>query len=97
MRKFALVLAATAAVAVPLAVTTTGTSSAQRHCYTLGVPGFDHYEYCTELPIDPRPTTVTAEPQVPGLPEVPDPTDCHSVQRFFHVQNVVSCDGPPTS
>ena len=22
-------------------------------CYTLGVPGFDHYEYCTHLPVDP--------------------------------------------
>jgi hypothetical protein len=32
----------------------TGTASAdERHCYTLGVPGQDHYEYCTFLPVDP--------------------------------------------
>jgi hypothetical protein len=30
-----------------------GASADERHCYTLGVPGFDHYEYCTFLPVDP--------------------------------------------
>ena len=34
---------------------TAGSASADtRHCYTLGVPGQDHYEYCTYLPIDPN-------------------------------------------
>jgi hypothetical protein len=28
-------------------------SADSRHCYTLGVPGQDHYEYCTYLPVDP--------------------------------------------
>jgi hypothetical protein len=28
-------------------------ASAEDRCYTLGVPGFDHYEYCTTLPVDP--------------------------------------------
>ncbi|MDQ1689472.1 MAG: hypothetical protein QOK42_2447 [Frankiaceae bacterium] len=28
-------------------------SADTRHCYTLGVPGQDHYEYCTYLPVDP--------------------------------------------
>jgi hypothetical protein len=29
-------------------------ASAGSRCYTLGVPGFDHYEYCTHLPVDPE-------------------------------------------
>ena len=29
-------------------------ASAEDPCYTLGVPGFDHYEYCTHLPVDPN-------------------------------------------
>ena len=29
-------------------------SADSRPCYTLGVPGFDHYEYCTQLPVDPN-------------------------------------------
>jgi hypothetical protein len=29
-------------------------SADTRPCYTLGVPGFDHYEYCTQLPVDPN-------------------------------------------
>ena len=29
-------------------------ASAESRCYTLGVPGFDHYEYCTTLPVDPN-------------------------------------------
>ena len=29
-------------------------ASADTHCYTLGAPGFDHYEYCTQLPVDPN-------------------------------------------
>ena len=41
-------------------------------------------------------TSALAEPQVPGVPGLPDPTDCHSMQRFLHITNVVSCDGPPT-
>ena len=28
-------------------------SADARHCYTLGVPGQPHYEYCTYLPVDP--------------------------------------------
>lgn len=30
----------------------------------------------------------------PPVPTLPDPTDCHEVQDFFHIQNVMSCDGP---
>lgn len=26
---------------------------------------------------------------------VPDPTDCHSMQRFLHIETLVDCDGPP--
>jgi hypothetical protein len=29
------------------------------------------------------------------VPKLPDPTDCHSMQEFLHVDNVRSCDGPP--
>ena len=44
------VTASVAAVVMPAASSAT---SADRTCYTLGVPGQDHYEYCTFLPIDP--------------------------------------------
>lgn len=33
--------------------TATSASADGRHCYTLGVPGQDHYEYCTYLPVEP--------------------------------------------
>ena len=29
-------------------------SADPRHCYTVGVPGQDHYTYCTYLPVDPN-------------------------------------------
>jgi hypothetical protein len=91
LRKLALTLAAAAAVAVPVAVSTSTTSSAERHCYTPHVPGFDTYEVCYFLPIEP--TTVAGA----GPIWVPNPTDCHDVQRLFGVANVVSCSGPPSS
>jgi hypothetical protein len=49
VRRLAVLLLTTAAAVVTLAVP----ASAERTCYTLGVPGQDHYEYCTSLPIDP--------------------------------------------
>ena len=46
---------AVAGLAVIGALFTAPSASAdERHCYTLGVPGQDHYEYCTFLPIDPE-------------------------------------------
>jgi hypothetical protein len=42
-------LAVASAIAAPAA------SASDSHCYTLGVPGYPHYEYCTHLPIDPSP------------------------------------------
>lgn len=51
MRK---VLAVAGLLAVASAIVAPAASAADR-CYTLGVPGFDHYEYCTHLPIDPSP------------------------------------------
>jgi hypothetical protein len=50
VRRLVLVVLAAAAATVALA----GPASAESHCYTLGVPGQDHYEYCTHLPIDPN-------------------------------------------
>ena len=49
MRRLAVLVLATAAAVVTLAVP----ASAERTCYTLGVPGQDHYEYCTFLPVEP--------------------------------------------
>ena len=48
MRRLAVLLFATAAAVVTLSAP----ASADSNCYTLGVPGQDHYEYCTHLPID---------------------------------------------
>lgn len=50
MRTLLAVLGSVAAAAVVLAQ---GASADTRHCYTLGVPGQPHYEYCTYLPVDP--------------------------------------------
>ena len=49
MRRLAVLLFATTAAVVALAAP----ASAERTCYTLGVPGQDHYEYCTFLPVEP--------------------------------------------
>ena len=49
MRRLVVLLFATAAAVLTLAAP----ASAERTCYTLGVPGQDHYEYCTYLPIEP--------------------------------------------
>lgn len=49
MRRLAVLLLTTAAAVVTLAVP----ASAEGTCYTLGVPGQDHYEYCTYLPVEP--------------------------------------------
>ena len=40
-------------VVVATAIVAPAASADDRHCYTLGVPGQDHYEYCTYLPVDP--------------------------------------------
>jgi hypothetical protein len=50
VRRLVLVVLAAVAGAVAFAAP----ASAESHCYTLGVPGQDHYEYCTQLPIDPN-------------------------------------------
>jgi hypothetical protein len=50
LRRLVLVLVAAAAGAVTLA----SPASASPHCYTLGVPGQDAYQYCTYLPVDPN-------------------------------------------
>ena len=55
MRKLALVLAATAAMTVPLVAGAGSASADTRHCYTLHVPGFDTVEQCVYLPIEPTP------------------------------------------
>lgn len=33
--------------------TATSAAADGRHCYSLGVPGQDHYTYCTYLPVEP--------------------------------------------
>ena len=53
MRKLALVLAATAAMTVHLVVGAGNASADTRHCYTPHVAGFDSYEVCYFLPIEP--------------------------------------------
>ncbi|MCU1602733.1 MAG: hypothetical protein JWO22_3442 [Frankiales bacterium] len=95
MRKLALLAAAAipAAVTLPLLTTATGSAAAERHCYTPHVAGFDSYEVCYFLPIEPT-TQVQAQSLIP---ELPDPTDCHSMNRFLHIDNVRSCDDPPVS
>jgi hypothetical protein len=35
-----------------------------------------------------------ASASTPG-PALPDPTDCHSLNKFLHIDNVRSCDGYP--
>lgn len=30
----------------------------------------------------------------PPVPSLPDPTDCHEVQDFFGIKNVMDCEGP---
>jgi hypothetical protein len=47
------VLAALGLVAVASVLVAPAASADTRHCYTLGVPGQPHYEYCTYLPVDP--------------------------------------------
>ena len=98
MRKLVLLAAATAAASVPLLGSLGGgTASADRHCYTPHVAGFDSYEVCYYLPIEPTThsdSTVLAQSLVPQLP---DPTDCHSMNKFLHIDNVRSCDGDPSS
>ena len=49
MRRLAVLLLTTAAAVIALAVP----ASAERTCYTLGVPGQDHFTYCTFLPVEP--------------------------------------------
>ncbi len=53
MRRIALLATAVAVVALPL-VTASSASADERRCYTLGAPGFDRYEVCRYLPIDPE-------------------------------------------
>ena len=33
----------------------------------------------------------------PPVGPLPDPTDCHSMNKFLHIDNVTNCDGPPGS
>ncbi len=53
MRKLALVAIPAAIAAAFTVLGATSASADSRTCYTLGVPGQPHYEYCTYLPIDP--------------------------------------------
>lgn len=53
MRKLVLALVATATVAIPLVATATPASATERHCYTPHVGGFDTYEVCYYLPVEP--------------------------------------------
>ena len=53
MRKLTLVMAATAAMAVPLIASAGPAAAEERHCYTPHVAGFDTVEVCTFLPIEP--------------------------------------------
>lgn len=53
MRKLALVVAATAAMAVPLLATAGPAAADERQCYTPHVAGFDSFEVCYSLPIEP--------------------------------------------
>ena len=53
MRKILALIGLVAAAGVGSGVLAPGASADERHCYTLAVPGFDHYEYCTFLPVDP--------------------------------------------
>jgi hypothetical protein len=48
------VLGALGLLAVASAIVAPAASASDR-CYTLSVPGYPHYEYCTHLPIDPSP------------------------------------------
>ena len=55
MRKLLLAVAGltvAAGIAVPTVASATVADS--HTCYTLGVPGQNHYEYCTNLPVDPN-------------------------------------------
>ncbi len=29
------------------------------------------------------------------LPQLPDPTDCHSMSAFLHIDNIRDCNGGP--
>ena len=49
MRRLAVLLLTTAAAVIALAAP----ASAERTCYTLGVPGQDSFQYCTFLPVEP--------------------------------------------
>jgi hypothetical protein len=53
VRKILAVIGLVAAAGAGSAVLAPSASADERRCYTLGVPGFDHYEYCTFLPVDP--------------------------------------------
>jgi hypothetical protein len=53
VRKLALVLAATAAMTVPLVAGAGSASADTRHCYTPHGAGLDTYEVCYFLPIEP--------------------------------------------
>ena len=53
MRKLALVLAATAAMTIPLVAVAGSASADTRHCYSPHVGGIPTYEVCYSLPIEP--------------------------------------------
>ena len=48
-------LLALVGLAVVIGAPAASAMSSSDRCYTLGLPGMDHYEYCTHLPIDPSP------------------------------------------
>ena len=52
LRKLALVVAATAAMALPVLATAAPASADERTCYTPGVAGFDSIQVCHYLPIE---------------------------------------------
>ena len=53
MRKLLAVICLVAATGAGSVVLAPRASADERRCYKLGVPGIDHYEYCTYLPVDP--------------------------------------------
>lgn len=53
MRKFATILAVTAALFTGLLATASSASADTRHCYTPHIGGYPSYEVCYYLPIEP--------------------------------------------
>ena len=55
MRKLLALVGLAVVAGLVVAPGASAAASSEDRCYTLGLPGMDHYEYCTHLPIDPSP------------------------------------------